>query len=444
MQSTLITREIVNKNIIFDKTHNYNDLCTQVDKYKNLLTKKYNVSKGDTIMNALKGYDATALFIASSELGMITIVASVTSYSKRLYYKKDRGWIDAKTLCVMPINYIVTANKKSIIELSDDDTGKGSEEKFYTDISHNHIDIDEVNQWVDTEPNNIINATPDSVLMLCTSSGTTGSPKKIQHTHDFMCRLGKRNSHMFYGSVVTTRKFMHGSSFATFFLPTLMSDDVTDIRASGRHTQTLDDVDHVQFPYTEDIEQFINGDINFPKLNVYTLAAIRPEWKNGKVKNIISLYGMSETSGPVMINTLNDDNFAPNKFYPIDNFYKLEIKDGLLCVDDLQTSDKFSREGNRYVFYGRDDLIRINDVEVPVQEYQSYIGNGTLVIDFLYNKIYLAMWDESIDIDKVQSKFDRRHVISKSAVLKKPMFMSGIKLDIQALREYFRSGILLS
>ena len=179
-------------------------------------------------------------------------------------------------------------------------------------------------------------------------------------------------------------------------------------------------------------------------MNVYTLAAIRPEWKIGKVKNIISLYGMSETSGPVMINTLNDENFAPNKFYPIDNFYKLEIKDDLLCVDDLQTSDKFSREGNRYVFYGRDDLIRINDVEVPVQEYQSYVGNGTLVIDFLYNKIYLAMWDDSIDIDKVQSKFDRRHVISKSAVLIKSMFMSGIKLDIQALREYFRSGIVLS
>ena len=432
------------------RTYDYTDLCCLIDRYKNLLTIKYDAQKGQTVMNALTGFHATALFLATSELGMITIVASVTSSSKRLYYKSKREWIDSKTESMMPINFIISRNRRRDIFVSDDQTGKGSEEKFYCDVAEKLIDIDEIEQWNDITPNNVRRADVDTVLMRCCSSGTTGTPKKIEHTHGFMRNLGERNSLSFYGSVVATRKFMHGSSFATFFLPTLMSQRVTDIYSAPRRLSDpniLSKVQHVQFPYTEDIERFLSGNIPYPNLNVYTLAAIRPEWISlvgKKVKDIISLYGMSETSGPVLINNADDPDFAPNRFVPIDGFYDVSVVDGLLRVNDIQTSDKFTTNGSAYYFHGRDDILRINDVEVPLQEYNSYVDNGVLVIDTLYNKIYLAMWDDSIDIDKVQSKFDRRHVISKSAVLIKQMFMSGIKLDIQALREYFRSDTILS
>ena len=445
-------------------TYDYNDLCRHVDGYKNLLTKKYNAHQGQTVMNALTGFKATALFLATSELGMITIVASVTSSSKRIYYEKNREWIDSKTKLMMPINFILSRNKSEEIFYTKNKNGRGSEEKFYCDIAEKLIDIDEIEGWDDFSPNNIVNAKDDTVLMRCCSSGTTGTPKFIEHTHGFMNKLGQRNSLSFYGGVVTTRKFMHGSSFATFFLPTLMSQKVTDIykaRQGGGYESKSDvkktdclsnqsllsSVDHIQFPYTEEIERFLSEDISYPNLNVYTLAAIRPEWTKHigkKVKDIISLYGMSETSGPVLINHADDPDFAPNRFVPIDGFYDVSVVDGLLRVNDIQTSDKFTTNGSAYYFHGRDDILRINDVEVPLQEYNSYIKNGTLIVDTLYNKIYLAMWDDSIDIHKVQSKFDKHHVISKSSVLVKSMFMSGIKLDIQALREYFRDDILLS
>ena len=233
MQNTsVISREIVNKNIIFhmiQDTYDYNDLCRHVDGYKNLLTKKYNAHQGQTVMNALTGFKATALFLATSELGMITIVASVTSSSKRIYYEKNREWIDSKTKLMMPINFILSRNKSEEIFYTKNKNGRGSEEKFYCDIAEKLIDIDEIEGWDDFSPNNIVNAKDDTVLMRCCSSGTTGTPKFIEHTHGFMNKLGQRNSLSFYGGVVTTRKFMHGSSFATFFLPTLMSQKVTDI-----------------------------------------------------------------------------------------------------------------------------------------------------------------------------------------------------------------------
>ena len=216
------------------RTYDYTDLCCLIDRYKNLLTIKYDAQKGQTVMNALTGFHATALFLATSELGMITIVASVTSSSKRLYYKSKREWIDSKTESMMPINFIISRNRRRDIFVSDDQTGKGSEEKFYCDVAEKLIDIDEIEQWNDITPNNVRRADVDTVLMRCCSSGTTGTPKKIEHTHGFMRNLGERNSLSFYGSVVATRRFMHGSSFATFFLPTLMSQRVTDIYSAPR------------------------------------------------------------------------------------------------------------------------------------------------------------------------------------------------------------------
>lgn len=438
----LITREAINENIIFHsrKHRSFDDLCYKIDGYKNLLEKKYNVKEGDSVLNALNGIDAIAFFIASCELGMVTIVTSVTTLSKDKFFDSGKTWIDAKTKQVMPIDYfVVRSNREEYIP----------KDMFFKEVSEHMISMNTLMELDDFSPNHTINAKPDSIIMRCTSSGTTGTPKRIEHTHQFMRSLCDRNSEQFYGTIAGNRKFLHGSSFATYFLPTLMSKDVTDIHTIGYTTNihktinqnVLDNIDHIQFPYTDEIQYFLDQDISYPHLTVYTLAAIRPEWVQHvgtKVKDIISMYGMSETSGPVLINKASNYEFAPNKFYPMDDFYNLDIVDGHLSVNQYVSSDKFTKQGTAYIFHGRDDLIRINDVELPLQQYNSYVENGEVIVDSLYNKIYLALW-ETTDVEEIQSKFDSRHIISKSEVLDKSMFMSGIKIDIQALREHFRS-----
>lgn len=67
---------------------------------------------------------------------------------------------------------------------------------------------------------------PKSIAMRCTSSGTTGTPKIIEHSHEFLYDLCQRNSNMFYGNVVNEKCLGHGSGPATYFIPTLMSKDV--------------------------------------------------------------------------------------------------------------------------------------------------------------------------------------------------------------------------
>ena len=438
----LITREAINENIIFHsrKHRSFDDLCYKIDGYKNLLEKKYNVKEGDSVLNALNGLDAIAFFIASCELGMVTIVTSVPPLIKDKFFDSGKTWIDAKTKQVMPIDYfVVRSNREEYIP----------KDMFFKEVSEHMISMNTLMELDDFSPNHTINAKPDSIIMRCTSSGTTGTPKRIEHTHQFMRSLCDRNSEQFYGTIAGNRKFLHGSSFATYFLPTLMSKDVTDIHTIGYTTNihktinqnVLDNIDHIQFPYTDEIQYFLDQDISYPHLTVYTLAAIRPEWVQyvgTKVKDIISMYGMSETSGPVLINKASNYEFAPNKFYPMDDFYNLDIVDGHLSVNQYVSSDKFTKQGTAYLFHGRDDLIRINDVELPLQQYNSYVENGEVIVDSLYNKIYLALWEET-DVEEIQSKFDSRHIISKSEVLDKSMFMSGIKLDIQALREHFRS-----
>jgi acyl-CoA synthetase (AMP-forming)/AMP-acid ligase II len=80
----------------------------------------------------------------------------------------------------------------------------------------------------DYTPNQTVNAKPDSILLKCTSSGTTGTPKTVYHTHEFIFAVAMRNATMFDGMIGQAFNLSHGSSLATFFLPTLFSENVTD------------------------------------------------------------------------------------------------------------------------------------------------------------------------------------------------------------------------
>ena len=110
----IITRDCINKNIKYNDFNDskiayaYDHLNSEIDRFKNILLKKYKARPGETVMNVLKGVESVALFFASSELGLITAVTSATRSTIMLFEKKKYDipiYIDTKTDIIYPIHY---------------------------------------------------------------------------------------------------------------------------------------------------------------------------------------------------------------------------------------------------------------------------------------------------------------------------------------------------
>jgi hypothetical protein len=261
----------------------------------------------------------------------------------------------------------------------------------------------------------------------------------------------------------------HGSSPAVYFLPGLISSNtmqyvnlsnlpLTEIAEILReHSLSLD---HLLVPYTIIVDDFFNSNETLSNCVIHTLGMIRKSWveevKKGRAKDIISIFGTNETSGPFMINQATDTDFAENTYRMLDDFYKVVLNNDndlevTIPVYDttVKTHDTFLRRGNKFVHVGRSNLYRVNDLEIDVGKYQAEIDKllkAELVIDTQKDNIYLAIWDEYFDIDKVRHidnmmRDDSKglHFISKYDSLKYSDYLNGIKIDKEMLREYFRN-----
>jgi hypothetical protein len=319
---------------------------------------------------------------------------------------------------------------------------------------------------------------PNDVLLLCTSSGTTDRPKKVEHSHKFLYDVAKRNTDLFEfkGNVLHVKNLHHGSSLAVYFLPSLMSDQCT-----GHFIFNYDEknqveglaefccqhnINHLQFPYTHAVEKFlkyaVDNKIVFDDLTLYTFSYIDPDWQilmqKCKIKKIISIFGCNETSGPLFISTLYPDSvdFNPQDFVKPDNFYDYNFNDtGQLLVylnqydRTIVMQDNFEYTKDQFRHLGRNDLVRINDIQVDffwlLELCRIEQVSGQIVLDKQREKLYLAIWDES-ELDHVtkklnlliQNRYGPTVQISQSRNLHHQDYLLGIKLDYESLRNTFR------
>jgi hypothetical protein len=453
----IVTRELINKSITFrddltlDHPYSYIDLSKDIDAYKNLLQYKYNAVEGQAVLiGEQSGRKQLALVFACLELGLtITIVD---------YGRKDKfqsKYIDPKTTILLPIDFFIVS--------SGDITDKF---KFFSEVCGTTILLE--NENLNYSSNKTIRAKLNTVLLKCTSSGTTGTPKKVHHTHEFIFALVMRNAKMFDGVIGQAFNLSHGSSLATFFLPTLFSDKVTDyinfaLPNTGDILEKFN-LDHLMLPYPDMIEQFIEqyAASGNSGIQLYSLTYMRDEWKqaihNKNIKDIVSFFGSNETSGPTLINRVSLTNFNRQVYRKIDSFYDFTFRDNELVVKlpvyntEIKTMDQFVSNGEDFLHLGRKDLHRINGKFFRADVYQKFVKDrleGDLVFDFVRNEIYLAVWKTT---DKLTSKIEEiqallkyrsenSHRISKYKELVYEDFLSGIKLDQELLREYFRKYV---
>ena len=453
----IVTRELINKSITFrddsalDHPYSYADLSKDVDAYKNLLQHKYNAIEGQSVLiGEQSGRKQLALVFACLELGLaITIV----DYGRKDNFQTD--YFDPKTTLLLPIHFFIVST-----------VGTTDKFAFFNDACETTIVL--ADETLDYTSNQTVNATPSTMLLKCTSSGTTGTPKIVHHTHEFIFALVMRNTTMFGGVIGQAFNLSHGSSLATFFLPTLFSEGVTDyINFALPNTEDILErfsIDHLMLPYPDMIEKFIEQYSNSTNsgIHLYSLTYIRDEWKmcveKGKIKDIISFFGSNETSGPTLVNKVSHPNFTRQVYRKIDSFYDFEIRDRELVVKlpiydtEIETKDEFVSNGEDFLHMGRKDLHRINGTFFTLSSYVKFVKDrmdGDLIFDFVRNEIYLAIWKPTEHltrkIEEIQAFLKQRsgnsHYISKFKELTYNDFLSGVKLDQELLREYFRRHV---
>lgn len=458
----IISRNIINEKITYldyerytDRfvQFSYDDLCRLIDAYKNLFLKK-GLSRGcSVVIGNLANISQIALIIACAELGLVITIAD-NPYS---FLDSNSNVVINKYQLLLPVDLFVVSDRNQTDKF----------DLFYNTCQHTIVLNEEK---LDYSPNTTILATDDTIFFKCTSSGTTGTPKVITHTHNFLYELIKRNSKDFYGKMAWMTNLAHGSSPAVYVLPGLVSKNVTHyvnmpgpLRLSAPVlTQHNINLDHVLAPYTLFLDEFFDRNLQLPNCVIHTLGLIRNKWvekvKEGKVKDIISIFGTNETSGPILINQATDIDFTENSYKMLDEFYKLNIVNNILEVTmpvyetSISTFDKFYKGETKYFHVGRSNLYRINDLEIDLELYQNEINRlmkANLIVDTQKDSLYLAIWETNADIDqhvKLINEMMRKdseglHTISKTANLIYSDYLGGIKLDMEMLREYFRNYV---
>lgn len=485
----IITREIINKNIKIHDIHidhktnlktfrvyTYNELCIAIDLYKNLLI-DCGVKPQETVTIGERNsiWQIAALF-ASFELGL---KVSITNYyNEQLMARLNHNHIeiDSKTKCLLPIDYIIQDPPRT-------------ENPTLTDIKKTYnrlVGNIEVNKNFGEEDllNNIVvkeypyNIDPSFIATKSSTSGTTGSPKCIQHSHNFLYELVLRNSKFFSGNFISLTNLNHGSSIFCYLIPCLASVNVVNIynvlvNYDYMHElikylePSSNEEFHILLPYPHVIDLYLNfidsSGTNFPNKTIHTLTYIPQEWKEryyskGLVKDIVSNFGSNETTGPIFLNKISDINFNERRYKIVDNFFDIEISKCLkvnmpVYNKSVKMNDEFEiDEFGSLLHKGRLNFIRINDLEVNLQIYSDIVQNvlnATIIYDQIKSKIYLAIW-EDINKNEIESclkninekiknkSFDLHH-ISKYSILKYEDYLSGIKLDMEKIREYFRN-----
>lgn len=468
----IISRELINKNIKFHdciinnspslKTYDYTYLSSLIDAYKNLLLSKGAKVRRSVVIGTQSRIEQIAMVLACAELGMtVTIVSNplpLLGHGTQIVKHQHGVSISKQYERMLPIDFFLVCDDQCTDKF-----------QLFKDTCRLTIEINK--ETLDYTPNNTILATDDTVFLKCPSSGTTGTPKIIEHTHGFFSQLVLRNSKMFYGKMGMLTNLNHGSSPGTYFIPGLVSENVTDmynirvlnnsLEDTAKYTKELNiTLEHIMVPYTTLIDSFLNSEYLLPECTLYTLGIIRKLWisKLGtKMKDVISIFGSNETSGATLINQATDSDFAENTYKKIDDFYELiltpdnELEVKMPVYNTIvPTKDIFTIIDNgKYAHCGRSNLYRINDLEIDISEYQKDLDSkikSELIVDTTKDRIYVAIWDKTVNSSIIESldkkmklQSNNRHFISKYECLDYNSFLSGIKLDKEAIREYFRT-----
>lgn len=465
----IITRDIIADNFSI-KVLNPDGIENTVDKdfiiraingAKSYLIKEKNVKPGQKIIIIHNAWpDYVVWFFAAAELGLSFVVSDYPRLNNSVSVQKKLSLYGS-------LDLVITYPGVEISNFFSDDQNK----------------IIEWNEFLTYPPERAdeIWANEKSILIYSTSSGTTGTPKVIKHSHEFFYRLAKRNAALYNLSLddrcLHSKSLHHGSVTGVYFLPTIMSCSHHFHTRIHPKTPALPWVRWAEkhninrlFLMQETIEQFsfnITPSIkNQGKKFLYILSKI----DDNSIQKIIyrggyrisSIFGCTETSGPLFLPTWSHKTKRAILTHymgkPLDDFYKLTLNDkNLLEVtmpdgEVVCTGDRFEIIDNQWIYRGRENTYKINGVPLYLDLLIDCLENFfkknhgdffDLVIDSEHDMIYIRL-NSPYKLYKINEHIKKQivsqddsnnpYIIHKQIIGPRSDFITGIKFDPEEIR----------
>lgn len=483
ISNPIVTRKFINPNIVLvdgELSYNINQIQDCINYWKIILREKYNLQKGNTI--CIFDYDIRllyiSLFFAAVELGLTVITppekaTNSSGRTSRLDQIIGNNGIDFSIVNDDNISYqpmVAMANyySKTVAYYSIYHTYEIQDHDLYSKLA----------TTVDCEP--------DDVIYIGTSSGTTGTPKKIYYTHRQLYNICQRNARALgfdNQSVCHIRNLHHASVLMIAFLPTLHTADRHYINIIPPNTSEESDYDSNKFvtcllenkisklviPYKQILDRIlsymIKNDLKFThEIDAYVAGfLLTPEYvgliKKTGITALHGMFGSNETLGPLFIKTIDADTNLEkfelrNIGTPLDDFFVFELKGNLLqvsCEALYPTThvlgDSFSlAPDNSFILEGRILHHRINEIDFSINAVvevvsRAHTGQFDVIVDEDYQKLYLVSWDAPVDLPTINiemvKKFGRVEFDSYK-ILSRIDFQNDFKIDFEFIREMFR------
>lgn len=438
-------------------TYSRNEIIEFINRTKTYLIKEKNAKAGQKVLLLTNSYpDYIVWFFSAAELGMSFVVS-------------DFPLID---------NSLSVRNKLSLYGNIDHVISYDSSNPFMSRMPEFN-DERVVNprifrKYTDSELGDVCYATPDTPLVQATTSGSTNLPRVVTYTHEFFSKILDRNAKLYNmhddDYCFHSKGLHHGSVTSVYFLPA--------VKYCRRHlgmsamSVTPDWVKTIQeekitrcLCFYDTIDRLVN-DLSIDRkkhndLTVYVLYRITKKQIDTIVKKfgykIVSIFGCTETGGPLFVpevNLQNADSFNDSDMGEVpDDFYKITLNQEQLLTVTLPTGevvctgDKFELVNNRFIFKGRENRYRINDIPIyldlliEVVERLTGLKNGQdidVVVDQREQKIYIRS-DSDLDLNAINSQIlelvqKSEYTISKKIIGPRLDFFTGIKLDAEEIR----------
>lgn len=483
----VLSRHIINPEMILYQYNdartesvefNYERFCGMVDYWKVMLVEKYGAEPGQSCLvefNALNVYYYSALF-AALELGLILIIDWPHAHDEegtKDYRMKMHGQIDyAIIYSGQATPGDPTYDRWDLVRTQENCRHVITEQDFDNYTIQDPTLYDKVAKT--------IYATPDSVAIWSSSSGTTGLPKRNIITHKKVFRQAERlipiSDYQGNDRSLHIRNLHHGASMCYHFLPTWMTSREHYLYSFGHFdTEQAHRIAGIIKQHkinkvllhtnrmTDDVLEFIDP-VDWP-LDIITLFAVTPKSvpliKEKNVRSVKVCFGDTTIGLGLFIRSL-DQTTDPATYDKSemtskqDDFYDFKIEDGILWIaipeldQSWQTSyDSFECRNGVYYFKGRSnqyrfgaDWIRLGDLEALTARLFGPDG-ATIVVDGDEQKIYLSIWEPNPEAEaSIHEYFDKEFEDTRITKIARDLdynkFMVSRKIDRPRLREYFR------